>query len=54
MILRFTDGSILSIDTGSNVGNVADRHEGLKPEDFHVDFMLQWVPGLVAKGKEPT
>lgn len=44
MILHFTDGSILGIDTGSNACNVADKHEGLQPDDFHVDFMLKWVP----------
>jgi hypothetical protein len=44
MILHFTDGSILGIDTGSNACNIADKHEGLQPDDFHVDFMLKWVP----------
>ncbi len=44
MILYFTDGSILGIDTGSNACNVADEHEGLQPDEFHADFMLKWVP----------
>lgn len=44
MILYFTDGSILGIDTGSNACNVADAHEGLQPDEFHADFMLMWVP----------
>jgi hypothetical protein len=44
MILYFTDGSILGIDTGSNACNVADEHEGLQPDEFHTDFMLKWVP----------
>ena len=44
VILHFTDGSVLGIDTGSNATNVADEHEDLQPADFHVDFMLQWVP----------
>jgi hypothetical protein len=44
IILYFTDGSTLGIDTGSNAVNVAEDYEGLRPEDFHVDFMLQWVP----------
>jgi len=44
IILHFTDGSILGIDTGSNAVNVADDYEGLQPEDFHTDFMLCWVP----------
>jgi hypothetical protein len=44
MILYFTDGSILGIDTGSNACNVADEHEGLQPDEFHADVMLKWVP----------
>jgi hypothetical protein len=43
IILYFTDGSILGIDTGSNVGNIAHKYEGLRPNDFHADFMLTWV-----------
>ena len=44
IILYFTDGSIIGIDTGSNICNLASEHEGLKPEDLHVDLNLQWVP----------
>ena len=44
MILYFTDGSILGIDTGSNAANIASQYEGLRPDDFHADFMLFWVP----------
>jgi hypothetical protein len=44
IILHFTDGSSLGIDTGSNAGNLASEHEELQAEDFYVDFMLQWVP----------
>lgn len=43
MILFFTDGSILGIDTGSNAGNIAHKYEGLQPDDFHADFILTWV-----------
>jgi hypothetical protein len=43
MILFFTDGSILGIDTGSNAGNIAHEYEGLKSDDFHADFILTWV-----------
>ena len=42
IIVHFTDGSIMSIDTGSNAGNFScEKH---RPEDFHVDFIIQWVP----------
>jgi hypothetical protein len=44
MILHFTDGSSLGIDTGSNATNVAENYAGLRAEDFHVDFMLRWIP----------
>lgn len=44
IIIHFTDGSILSIDTGSNVGNLALEVSGLKGEDFDVNFRLHWVP----------
>jgi len=44
IILHFTDGSILGIDTGSNAANIASDYKGLNPEDFHTDFMLHWVP----------
>ena len=46
ILLHFSDGSVLGIDTGSNAGNVADEGNGLKPEDFHVDFHLQWLRSL--------
>lgn len=44
LILYFTDGSIMGIDTGSNIWNLASEHEGLKAGDLHVDLNLQWVP----------
>jgi hypothetical protein len=46
VIIYFTDGSIMSLDTGSNVGNVANDKNGLRPEEFNVDFMVHWVPEL--------
>jgi hypothetical protein len=42
MIIHFTDGSIMSVDTGCNAGNFdCEKHQ---PEDFHVDLHVQWVP----------
>jgi hypothetical protein len=52
MILHFTDGSTLGIYTGSNAYNLAIDH-GLDPEDFHVDFMLQWVPATRGRPDKP-
>lgn len=42
IIVRFTDGSILGIDTGSNAANVACEHH--RPDDFHVDLNVWFVP----------
>lgn len=41
VIIYFTDGCILSIDTGSNAANLE-----MAPEDFRVDFCLNFVPPL--------
>lgn len=49
MIFHFTDGSSLGVHLGSNAGNLAHHHEGLAPDEFHVDFILQWVPSASAK-----
>ncbi len=46
MIIYFTDGSIMSLVAGSNVGNLVSDKNGLRPEDFHVDFIVHWVPEL--------
>jgi len=50
LIITFTDGSILGIDTGSNAVNiehdVAFFRKKVKAEDFHTDFMLHWVPSI--------
>jgi hypothetical protein len=41
LIIHFADGSIMSLDTGCNAGNVLpDRNA----ESFHVDFHVHWVP----------
>ncbi len=41
LIIHFTDGSIMSLDSGCNVGNILpDRNA----ESFHVDFHVHWVP----------
>jgi hypothetical protein len=37
IVINFTDGTSLAIDTGSNAANICD-----KPEAFHTDFMLEW------------
>ena len=44
LVVHFTDGSIMSLDTGSNAWNLTDEYDGLHPEDFHVDFHVHWVP----------
>jgi len=46
LIIHFTDGSIMSLVAGSNVGNLVSDANSLRPEDFHVDFIVHWVPEL--------
>jgi hypothetical protein len=42
LLIYFSDGSIMSIDTGCNARNLSERaHEA---QDFHVDFRIHWVP----------
>lgn len=41
VIFHFTDGSMMSLDTGSNASQVLD--DG-RAEDFHVNFHVHWVP----------
>lgn len=43
LIMYFTDGSIMAIDTGSNALNIADSKKGLKANDFHADLQLTFI-----------
>ena len=49
IIIYFTDGSIVGLDTGSNAWNVATSGEPFRAEDLHIDFRMQWVPPLPKK-----
>jgi hypothetical protein len=49
IVIYFTDGSIMGLDTGSNAWNVATSEKPFRPEDLHVDFRVQWVPPLPKK-----
>lgn len=51
LIIHFTDGSIMSIDTGSNVRNILGFENAVRPEQFHVDLHIHWVPGLSRRDK---
>jgi len=46
IVLRFTDGSTLTIDIGTNAQNLSDLHKGLKPKDFHANFRAEHKPSL--------
>jgi len=35
---------IYGVEAKPPVGNLAHDHEGLAPDEFRVDFMLQWFP----------
>lgn len=47
LVVHFSDGSIMGIETGSNARNLSDKPS--QPEDFHVDFRMHWVPPRVTK-----
>ncbi|HEV2499816.1 MAG TPA: hypothetical protein VGY31_09585 [Terriglobia bacterium] len=49
IIVYFTDGSIMGLDTSSNAWNVATGEKPFHAEDLHVDFRVQWVPPLSKK-----
>jgi hypothetical protein len=49
MIIHFTDGSIMSVDTGCNAGSLAGTPH--KPQEFHVDLIVQWVPAKSPKAQ---
>ncbi len=53
IIIHFRDGSILGLETGSNAGNFVRADNGLRPENFHVNFRPHWVPEL-PKGMRQT
>jgi hypothetical protein len=42
IVLHFTDNTALSIEIGSNAGNLASEHPNLEPEDFHADLIPLW------------
>jgi hypothetical protein len=46
MIIYFTDGSIMGLETGSNAGNLELESRHLRASDLNVDLMVQWVPAL--------
>ena len=46
LIIYFTDGSIMGPQTASNAENLMTDENGLRPEDFRVDFMVNWAPEL--------
>ena len=46
MIIYFSDGSIMGLDTGSNARNLELEEKHIRAGDFNVDFMVHWVPEL--------
>jgi hypothetical protein len=49
MIIYFTDGSIMGLDTGSNAWNIATSEKPFHAEELRIDFRVQWVPPLSPK-----
>jgi hypothetical protein len=46
LIIHFTDGSMMGLHSGSNAANISNEENSLRPENFHVDFIVHWVPEL--------
>lgn len=46
LVIFFTDGSIMSLDTGSNISDLISDENGLHAQDLHIDFCVNWVPEL--------
>ena len=49
--VEFTNGEILVMDTKSNASDL-EHNAAMKPNEFHVNFMLQWVPALSERRHE--
>ena len=52
LLMHFTDGGALAIETGSNAGNLSQRPGNLAPEDFHCDLILTFVPAAIGQASE--
>lgn len=42
IVLHFTDNTALSIEIGSNAGDLASEHPNLEPEDFQTELIPLW------------
>ena len=51
LCVKFTDGEILVMDTGSNASDL-EHNAAMKPNEFHVNFMLEWVPTSSGRRRE--
>lgn len=54
LILHFTDGTSMSVNTGSNAWNLSVEREDLRPDDFHTDLMFFWAPAVKRKSDPET
>jgi hypothetical protein len=53
LIIHFTDASMISLEAGSNAGDLVNDENGLHPEDFHVSLIVHWVPELPRGMQKP-
>lgn len=49
LIIYFTDGTIMGLQTGSNAQNLLEDFNEYSAEDFHVSFDITWLPSLTSK-----
>jgi hypothetical protein len=43
LLIYFTDGTVMGIETGSNATNVEGKDGDVRAEDFRVNFHITWV-----------
>ena len=49
--VKFTDGEILAMDTGSDPSDL-EHNTAMKPDEFQVNFALTWVPASSERRRE--
>ncbi len=51
ILIHFTDGSVLGLDTGTNACNVSSSHGDFPPSEFDVYFIAKYVPPPARQSK---
>lgn len=54
IIIYFTDGTIMGLQTATNIRNILGYSSEHSLEEFHVDFDITWLPSLTTEDKSET